>query len=133
MEAEVHAALVSAINTAFTEVYPQSKIVFDNNPFDWNNAPPLFAEVEIDFNNGEQVNLSVTPSTRLYGYVYVSVHARTGTGNQEALQMLDLFLRELKYARIGTANLQEPKPDGTSSPKGWHVRHLKVEFHTDPS
>lgn len=133
MQADVYASLVAFIYATYTAAYPANTLVIDNNPFDWNAPPPLYTEVEIEFVNGQQVNLGEDPKTRLFGFVYISVYARAGTGNKESLDRQDTLIQALKYARVGTANLQEPLPDGTSTPKGWFVRHLKIEFHTDPT
>lgn len=132
MQQAIRDALVAFIDPQFRSVFPDYTIVYDNGPFDWNNPPDTFVEVQTEFYDGEQVNLGISPRRRVSGYLYVTVRTRAGKGSRHVLQVLDWFSETLKFAHVGPAQLQAPQPDGNHPVPGWYIEDLKVPFKSDP-
>ena len=108
-------------------------VVYDNMPFDWNDPPPAFVQVEIKFYDGTQIGASANPRTRLHGYIYITSTVREGTGGREPLRIKGHVSDILKYARFSGVQLGEPSPDGTSTTKGWYYDSTKIRFFADPT
>lgn len=124
-------ALVSAVYPAHTAEFPDVPVVIDNAPFDRNNAPDLWAEVEVKFHDGDQIGPSARPGTRQRGFVYVSVYSRSGTGNMRALRLLGWFANQLGYLRSAPVQCQAPGMVPEPGVRGWHIESLKVPFYAD--
>lgn len=132
MQTAIRDAVVGYLNPLYVAAYPSIPIVYDNGPFDWNNPPETFVEVELEFYGGEQVGMAASPRRRISGYLYVCVRTREGRGSREALQLIDWFSNTLKFARVGTVVFREPEPEPSDGPPGWYFLHVKVPFLSDP-
>lgn len=127
----VRAALLGAVYPAHEQAFPGVPVVIDNGPFDRNNAPDLWAELEIKFHGADQVNVAANPDTRQRGYVYLSVYARSGTGNKRSLEVLGWFANQLGYHRSELVQCQVPELVPEPEIRGWHIESLKVAFFAD--
>jgi len=125
--------IVEYIDAPYAAAFPGVPIVFPNGPFDWNNPPPRFTQVDVVFHSGTQIAVAGDPRTRFRGHVYVTACVRLGSGNRGALDVLDWFATRLAYARIARIQLQAPDPDGNLERKGWYLENLKFAFFADPA
>lgn len=126
-------AIVGYVQPAFSIAYPAIAIVHDNSPFDWNSPPPEFVQFEVKFIDGNQVGMAADPKTRYTGFVYVTTFARSGTGSQRTLAILDFFADLLKFAYVGPVQFHEPKPGGSTTVKTYYTEQLKVGFLSKPA
>ncbi len=130
---DVRDAIVTRTIDGYSAVFPDIPLVFENTPFDYNNPPEMFTEVEIEFHDGNQIGVAVNPKTRYAGCVYVTVTTREGKGTRAALAVLDWMASHLGYYQTLRLHLLEPKPRKSSAPKGWNSQGLKVEFYSNPA
>lgn len=111
-------------------------IVVDNDPFDWNNPPPLFVYARIEFNNAEQVSMSVDPVDRVYGTVSLQFSTREGTGSAEITKLMQWGANTLRYPIILTPDpritFQTFKPSGSQTLSGWYRAYARANFYADP-
>lgn len=120
----------TAVLTAFQTAHPGIDLVFENEPYDHNNLPDHFVELEVTFYDGEQVGMSSQPVTRLAGYVYATAYSKNGTGVLKGLRYLQTLAGILQYASISGARLQAPSIEPGPSFKGYDTCSLKVPFYT---
>jgi hypothetical protein len=132
MREAIRQAVTTAIDAPFALAFPGVPLVFKNAPFDYNNAPEVYAECEIEFLASSQIGAAAAPKTRTRGYVYVSVATRQGLGTARANAILAWFADTLQYNIVGGAQMQAAEDDGSSERKGWAFEFLKVPFHADP-
>lgn len=132
MQTAIRDSIVGYLNPLYTAAYPAVPVVYDNGPFDWNDTPEMFVEVETEFYAGEQVYISESPLRRVSGCVYVSVHAKAGSGTRASLGIIDWFSEALKFRTVGSALLQAPEPEQPETYPGWYVSCLKVPFYSKP-
>lgn len=128
----IRGLIVAQIQSIFDAQLPSLKVVYDNGPFDWNNPPPAFAEVEIKFYGGSQVGMAAAPKTRFNGYVYVQGFTRKGTGSKQSLAVVDVVGSALEYLQIGKIHFQAADPTGSTPSNSWYSEGLKVAFYVDP-
>lgn len=133
MQTAIRDAVVGYLRPLFTSSYPALTIFFDNEAFDWNNAPETFVEVEIQFYDGQQVSLSSSPKRRLIGRIYTTVYARAGIGTREALQISDWLQNTLMFRTIGIITTEAPIPDGAAPGGGYYRVEASVPFISDPA
>jgi hypothetical protein len=135
LASDLYSNIISSITglifPSVSAAFPSIPIVINNGPFDRDNAPPLWVEVEIDFMNAGQIGPSAIPKTRQRGYVYVCVYARDGTGINASANLLGWFASQLGYARINGVQLQAPEVSSEAPARGWHMLPLKVQFYAD--
>lgn len=132
MRAIIRSAIVGLIHDAYSTAYPNVPIFYDNGPQDMNALPELFVEVEIKFYDGQQINIAHAPRTRYKGFVYVSVHTRSGLGTGKVNELLDWFANLLKYQSPGPVRLQAPQPEGSDDSKpGWYCDETKLYWYAD--
>jgi hypothetical protein len=124
-------SVIGLIHPAVTVAYPSLGLAYENAPFDRNNPPPLWAEIDFHYTNASQIGPSGNPKTRQRGFVYVCVYAREGTGTKATTDVLGWFRKQLGYATPGPVRLQAPQIVSEPGVKGWHLRSIKVEFHAD--
>ena len=124
-------SLVTFVNPLWVTDYPTVPLVFDNQPFDWNNPPENFVTLELQFHAGLQIGMSATPKTRVRGYVYIMARAKEGTGSGKALAELAWFARTLGYQNAGALQFQAPAPVGNKTFKGWFMEEMKIPFYAD--
>lgn len=132
MRETIRQAVTTAIQGPYDSAFPNAPVVFQNAPFDWNNPPALFTEMEIEYLGGRQIGAAAEPKTRLYGYVYASVKARDGTGSAQCNLILNWIASALEYKKLGPAQFQASEDDGSTTSKGWYQKHIKVSFYADP-
>lgn len=130
---EIRDAIVSRALNGYAAAFPDIPMVTENAPFDYNNPPDTFAELEIEFHDGKQLNVAVDPKTRYHGCVYLTVTTREGKGTRAALALLDWGAGQLGYYRTLRLHLQAPEPHETQHPRGWYSKALKVDFYADPA
>jgi hypothetical protein len=128
---DIKTALLSAVYPAHVTEFPNVPVVIDNGPFDRNNAPEVWAELEIKFHDSDQVGPSANPRTRQRGFVYLSVYSREGTGNKVGLRVLGWFAQQLGYYRSAPVQCNEPSAVPDPAVRGWHIDSLKVPFFAD--
>ncbi len=132
--ADIRESLISAVNADFVAAYPNVPIVYDNAPFDRNKLPDAWVEYEIKFSGSEQIGASISPKTRIHGFVYATAWVREGTGSKRALSMIDWFAVRLGYLVVDGIQLQAAEPVGnTGVPKGWYMECLKLYFFSRPT
>lgn len=126
--------LVNSIEGAYEVAYPGVPIAYPNAPFDRNNPKPLWCEFEIKFNGGDQIGISSSPHTRLHGFVYFSVWARSGAGLTESLSILDWVSTRLGYLSLPGLQVQAPQPESVAAPPpGWSIEQVKFYFFSSPT
>lgn len=119
-------SIVTYLDADWNAAFPTVPMVYDNQPFDWNNAPTNFVTLELQFYHAEQVNLGRSPMTRWNGYAYFGAYTKEGLGSVVLLQQLDWLAAKFKYATIDGIQFKAPSPDGTGAPKGFFGEHLKI-------
>ena len=122
--------IVTWFDAAYRAQYPTVPIVYENQPFDWNNLPDTFIEFEVRFDSGQQINLG-SPKTRHGGYIYVTVWTKEGKGTIASKKMLDWTDDRLGYKTLATVQIEAPEPDEGSPNKGWHLEGSKFRFYAD--
>lgn len=126
-------AIVARVLDGYPAAFPDVPLITENAPFDYNNPPETFTELDIEFHDGKQLNVAVDPKTRYHGCVYLTVTTREGKGTRGTLAILDWAAGHLGYYRTLRLNLQAPEPHETRPPKGWYSKALKVDFYADPA
>jgi hypothetical protein len=124
--------LIELVQADFEARFPGVLLVHDNAPVNWNNLPDYYVEFEIEFDDGEIIGVGNTPPTRVYGCIHISAHRREGLGTRKSLEALDWFADKLNFRQTDFLELKNPRPDGKSSVKGWHSRHLSIPFISRP-
>lgn len=132
MKSTIRQEIVSHVNAAFVAQFPGVPIVYDNQPFDWNNPPETFVEFEVKFYGGHQISMSATPKTRHTGYVYATVYGKVGSGNKLILEIIDWMSSHLGYAQLANTSISAPESDDLSGPvKNWYAEAVKFSFQAD--
>lgn len=131
MYSEVVQSIYQAVLPSFTAQFPGIPITAENQPFDWANPEPKFAEVEVVFYDADQISLSESPGTRLHGYLYVCIYAKEGLGTMDRYAMIDWFSDLLKYQVVGPVQFRAPAVEKNDPPRGWHTLDLKCPFYAD--
>lgn len=124
-------ALVALIDPLFKARFPDLPLVFENLPFDRSSQPVKFVEVEIEFHDSDQINLSVNPKTRVHGCVVAAYTCRQGLGTRQALEVMGWFSETLKYRALNGLQLASPQPEPGDPVAGWYRASLRVNFHYD--
>lgn len=131
MRDQIRELLIADVKDPWATAYPNVRLVFDNEPFDWDNLPERFVLFEVEFYDGNQIGMAAAPRTRYAGMVYVSAQARVGLGSKICLQHGDWFGQRLKYRSLGPIRLQAPVPAGSDTFKGYYYEDLKIPFYAD--
>ena len=124
-------ALVAYINPLFTIEHPDVPVVFNDQPFDWNNVPDLFVEVMVEFYTGKHIEMGMHPHTRYCGVIYVNVYVKQGRGSLPAARIHDWFASTLGYQAIGPCRIQAPAPMPQAEHGGFLVKRLGLNFYAD--
>ncbi len=132
MQLAVRDAIIAQLNANYVAAYPTIPVVFDNGPFDWNDPPDNFVEIDIEFLAGHQIGAAWVPKTRVNGCVYIAAYSRVGTGTRIALGVIDWFSQALEYKTFSRIHMQAADPQGKTNGKGWYIEQLKVAFYADP-
>lgn len=132
MTPDIVSNIYAFINSVYPVQYPNGTLVLENQPFDFNSAPALFLELEVEFSDSLQANLSVTPKTRYIGAVNVTAYMREGTGTLEGMRQLAWLAEQLKYRTLPLLQLENPKILPSQGPRGWAAKLLTVPFVSDP-
>jgi hypothetical protein len=111
---------------------------FDNDPFDWANAPSVFHHVRISFQAASQIGMSASPKTRDAGYVYLRTHVRQGLGSKPATEALDWYRTALEFKILSAPGVritcEAMEPDGDPvEVRGWCIHDAKVFFRVHPA
>lgn len=131
MEEAIRAALLGLVKPAYEAAFPGIPLAIENEPFEFNDAPPRYTEFEIQFLGGAPIGAAAQPRTRLSGYAYVTVWAKAGLGTLELAQIKDWFAQLLGYRNLGAVRLQAPDPVGPTRSRGWYSDELKFYFYAD--
>lgn len=131
--AAYRAGLITAVKAPWEAAFPGEPIVFDNEPFNWDDPPERFSVFEINFYGASQIGLSADPKTRTRGYVYFTSYIRRGLGSAIPVMRIGWMADLLKYRTIAGLQLQEPEPDGGRPPQRWHTEGLKIGFFSAPA
>lgn len=132
MSSAVVQGIYNLVKAPFEAAHPTVPLIFENQPFDWNNPPPAFVFLEVEFHGGDQIGMAASPKTRTSGYVYACAYARDGVGVLDSIRQLETLSGLLGYATVGAARLQAPElTTDKSPPKGWNTKDLKVAFYAD--
>jgi hypothetical protein len=113
-------------------------VTFDNDPFDWGNAPPVFHHAKITFLGASQIGMAANPKTRDTGYVYLRTHVRQGLGSKPAAEALDWFRAALEFQILTAPGVrvtcEAMEPDGDPADiRGWCIHDAKVFFRVHPA
>lgn len=130
MRTTIRQEVVSHVNADFVAAYPSIPIVYDNQPFDFNNPPDLYVTLEVKPYAGQQINLG-SNKTRISGFIYVTAFIKEGDGTVEALDVLDWMADKLGYANLGITQVEAPSPEEGENLKGWHTESMKFAFYAD--
>lgn len=131
---DIRTAIVTRVAADYAAAFPGIPLVTENSPFDLNNPPETFTEMDIEFVPGShQMGMGVNPKTRYMGCIYVTVTTREGKGTQQLLTVLDWMAAQLGYYQTLRLFLQAPEPRDSRAPKGWFSKALKVEFYANPA
>jgi hypothetical protein len=126
-------AIVARVVTDYVAAFPDVPLITENSPFDYNNPPDTFVELEVEFDTGAQMGMGINPKTRYRGCVYVTVTTREGKGSRLMLTILDWMGAQLGYYQTLRLFLQAPEPRSSNAPPGWNSRAMKVEFYANPT
>lgn len=118
------------VNADYVIAFPAVPVVYDNQPFDYNNAPDLYITLEVKPYAGRQISLG-SNKTRMSGFIYVTAWVKEGDGTAEALLVLDWMEDKLGYAKLGITQVEAPSPDEGENLKGWHTESMKFAFYAD--
>jgi hypothetical protein len=130
MKEAIQKEIVTWFDAAYRAQYPTVPLVYENQPFDWNNLPDTFVEFEVRFYSGDQINLGA-PKTRHGGYIYVTVWTKAGTGTLATKRIIDWVDDRLGYKSLATVQIEAPEPDEDAPNKGWHLEGTKFRFYAD--
>lgn len=128
----IRQAVVGYIDPLFALQFADVPLVHDNSPFDYDNPPECYTELEVEFYGGEQIGMAADPRTRVSGYVYAQVTCRRGLGSAKALQILAWVASALEYKTPGGVHLQAAESTGSTKGKAWYTCAIKVAFYKDP-
>lgn len=130
MKEAIQKEIVTWFNAAYVAAYPAIPVVYENQPFDWNNLPDTFTEFEVRFYSGQQINLG-SPKTRHGGYIYVTVWTKEGKGTIATKKILDWIDAHLGYKTLTHTQIEAPEPNEGPDNKGWHTEGSKYRFYAD--
>lgn len=127
----VQDSLITNVEAAVKLQFPTIPVYYDNQPFDANNPPPVYIDVEVEFYASEPTGVGAQKS-RHRGFLYVSVVMKEGTGSRTARQVHDWFIQRLAYQNIDPVQFEEPLPNGSTTSRGWKAYELKIPFFSRP-
>lgn len=90
-----------------------------------------FLCVEIQYIDGEQVDLGGNPNHRTYGQLTVAAAVREGGGSKQANELLDHFYPALHLTTIDGARMWGAKPEKTKPHRGWVYYPVSIPFDFD--
>jgi hypothetical protein len=123
--------LNSLVVVDFPLAYPDVTIVYDNQAFDRNSPPDTWVEYEISFSGAEQIGMAFKPSTRVHGFLYVTVWTKEGAGSKRSTRIADWFAAKLAYVTSNGVQIQAAEPVPDKPPAGWFTNMQKLYFYAN--
>lgn len=90
-----------------------------------------FLCVEIQYLDGEQVDLGGSPNHRVYGSLTVAAAVKEGSGSKLANELLQHFYPALHLTTIDGARMWGAKPEKTKPHRGWVYHPVSIPFDFD--
>lgn len=112
-------------------------LVFDNDPFNWDDPPKVFDHVQITFHAGDQLGMAAAPKTRDLGHVYLDTYVQQGQGTRPATESMDWLRGVLEYRQLVGAGFRVTfevfEGAGDSPRAGRNIYRAKVLFRVHPA
>lgn len=90
-----------------------------------------FLCVEIQYLDGEQVDLGGSPNHRVYGQLTVAAAVKEGGGSTLGNNLLEHFYPALHLTTIDGARMWGAKPEKTRPHRGWIYFPVSIPFDFD--
>lgn len=90
-----------------------------------------FLCVEIQYVDGEQVDLGGSPNHRTYGSLTVAAAVKEGSGSKQANELLEHFYPALHLTTIDGARMWGAKPEKSKPHRGWVYYPVSIPFDFD--
>ncbi len=126
-------ALVAVLLADLRGQFPTLELVFDNQPFDWNNPPESFLHLEVEDGEDTQASLAlVNPRTRVHGAVHATFYCREGLGTRSCLATLGWLADHFRYRFLAGTQFQNTRLAPSGPPvEGWYRRDLTLSYYAD--
>lgn len=122
---------VEAVRSGFSDGYPLI-IEYDNRILvDTKTQKDPFLCVRTKLLSADQVNLSLTPTHRMWGQIELAAAIPEGAGQGQANRLLDYFYRALHKQAFGTIRTLVASPAPPKSHLGWQYYAMAVPFWSD--
>lgn len=107
-------------------------IEYDNRTLvDTQTQTNPFLCVEIQYIDGEQVDLGGSPNHRTYGQLTLAAAVREGGGSKQANELVDFFYPALHLTTIDGARMWGAKPEKSKPHRGWLYYPVSIPFDFD--
>lgn len=125
---QVRLAVISLVDGTFTADHPSVPLVYDNTPFDRNNPPDIYIEVDVRYRDSEYIGVSMKSPVRDKGTVSFTASVRENLGSK-AIQDMLWEIRELLRSKVsGDVEFHLPVNLPGPTVKGWYRPLLEVPF-----
>lgn len=124
----VRLALLDLVDPAFVANHPTIPLIYDNTPFDRNNPPDIYVEVDVRFTDSRRVGVSNKSPIRDTGTVGFTVSVRENLGSKVAQDLLWEIRELLRDKWSGNVEFHLPQNSPGPTIKGWYRPLLDAPF-----
>lgn len=125
---QVRLAVIALVDATFTAAHPTIPLVYDNTPFDRNNPPDIYVEVDVRFNGADRIAISNKSPIRDTGSVGFTVSVRENLGSKAAQDLLWEIRELLRDKTSGNVEFRLPSNLPGPTIKGWYRPLLDAPF-----
>lgn len=90
-----------------------------------------FLDARVIFMDGEQVDLGVSPRSRMFGQLHLSAVVREGAGWKQPRELLDFFVPSLSLITLNGVRMQGARPSKQHPHLGWVYYPVLIPFEAD--
>jgi hypothetical protein len=120
---------VQAVKTAWV-TYPLVVETDNRNSVDYSTQSNPFLQVDVNFIDGEQLDLSATPRTITYGQIILSAVTKDGAGSLQGLTLLDFAIPYFQMQDFPVVRTKAAEPQRSKLLRGWYYQPVLINFWT---
>jgi hypothetical protein len=131
MSIEIRDEIVGTLEQILSLHFQGVPARFPNQPFNLENPPDKYIEVEYDLIGGDQVYLGTNTPTRVSGYIYVRAYTRKMTGSRWGADVCGGLFTILRTTVFNSFNTRHPEYGMSGEAGDYYVQTVKCRLWAD--